>query len=403
MSEMDHTAWLASQMSLAPLTLWVDSPEEQGSGFSKYVTYALCQPNSSVRHRYSDFEKLQATLRLRYSTHGILVPSLPAKTVVVKGAGFHYRRMRGLQMFCEAVASSPYLRSDPAWAAFLEDGSPPDVEKDQNPPCPLRWRQAVDEKGETPPNAGEIIQKFKEEAAKADAEIQNLISKAKSMIASYASLSSSMTDFASATTQFAESETNSIDVLNSLSPSELSSPSATRNSVPNVMARLSTLFSSQISSLANSPEALELLLVESLSYESSQMQDCLSLLKHVDALASSNDKNSRSLAALKAKSTAKMTQEKIDKHNAAVAAAELALEQGREHTDRYIRALVTLTLPSVSSARRDRISRLSLHLGAVARGLASVQGEAAGRFFDAMEVDGADANAGGSTVLEALG
>ena len=72
-------------MTLAPTAIWLDSPQEKGSGFSKYVDYAVCQPSKSVRHRYSDFEKLHATLKARYGTYGLLVPSLPKKNVVLKG------------------------------------------------------------------------------------------------------------------------------------------------------------------------------------------------------------------------------------------------------------------------------------------------------------------------------
>jgi len=95
-----------------------------------------------------------------------------------------------------------------------------------------------------------------------------------------------------------------------LSTSELNSGVAA-SSPPNVIARLSTLFSSQVSALSNIPDALNLLLVESLDYEGSQMSDFLTMSKHVATLASQNDSNERTLNSLRNKSTAKMTEEKV--------------------------------------------------------------------------------------------
>ena len=228
------------QMKLEDPRIWIDSPEEKGSGFSKvrqrlpclslclfvclidltfrsrngwfsfhdsvlvlalspprpaltalisllrrprlqYVDYALCQPSKSVRHRYSDFEKLHSTLSARYATYGVLVPSLPKKNVMLKGAGFHFQRMRGLQMFCENVARNPYLRDDPAWTDFLEEGRALVVEKEGVPPPPPRWMQAIDS-NVTPSNSGEIINACKVESTRAEKNFADLIAKAKSLI-----------------------------------------------------------------------------------------------------------------------------------------------------------------------------------------------------------------------------
>lgn len=63
--------------------------------------------------------------------------------------------------------------------------------------------------------------------------------------------------------------------------------------MPNVLARVSTMFSAQLSSYTTAPDALNLLLVESLEYESSQMLDFHSMSKHVEKLAGDNDRVSR--------------------------------------------------------------------------------------------------------------
>ena len=144
------------------------------------------------------------------------------------------------------------------------------VDKNPMPPPPTRWMEAV-EALNTPLNSGELIAKFKSETIKCDSEIQNMIARSKAVIASYASLANSFADLATASTQFSEAETNDIDTLNTLSPAELSSGAAS-SSVPNVLSRISTMFSSQVSALKNTPDALNLLGVEALSYESSQMQ-----------------------------------------------------------------------------------------------------------------------------------
>ncbi|GMH83279.1 hypothetical protein TL16_g09540 [Triparma laevis f. inornata] len=377
MSE-DHVSWLASQMSISPVTLWVDSPEEQGSGFSKYVTYSLCQPNKSVRHRYS----------------------LPKKTVVMKGASFHFQRMRGLQLFCEKVAANPYLRMDQAWLDFLEEGKAVIVEKNPLPDPHPMWMKAV-EANETPSNGNEMVAKFKAESTKCDQQITAMIAKTKALIASYNSLAASTTDLAAAAVSFSEVETNEIDSLNSLSAKELADGAAA-SSVPNVLARVSTMFSTQLSSYTTAPDALNLLLVESLEYESSQMLDFHSMSKHVEKLAGDNDRNEKNLNSLRNKNTAKMTEEKIQKHNEAIEAAEKLLESSKAHCDRYIRALTTLTLPDLITSRRERIKVLALHLGAVIKSVSASTLSSADNFFKAMDSSGESAINSGSIVLEAL-
>ncbi|GMH76584.1 hypothetical protein TrRE_jg11575 [Triparma retinervis] len=354
----------------------------------------------SVRHRYSDFEKLHATLKARYSSYGVLVPSLPKKNVVLKGAGFHFQRMRGLQMFCEKVAANPYLREDQAWVDFLEEGRPLVVEKEALPMPPKRWMEAIKDL-ETPGNAGEMIAGFKTESVKAEKLLNDMIAKSKVMISSVSSLALSITDVATSSVNWSESETNDVELLNTLSSSELSSDAAT-SSPPNVIARISTLFSSKVSALSNTPEALNLLLVEALDYEGSQMVDFNLLCKHVDKLASLNSSHESTLNKLKGKSTAKMNEAKLAAHEEAIDQAEKILSGSKQHCDLYIRALTMLTLPRVVAERRERIKILSLHIGAVTKAIAAHMLAASDTFFDAMGVNGNDYIDSASMVLEAL-
>ena len=115
---------------------------------------------------------------------------------------------------------------------------------------------------------------------------------ARSAPATIGALSLNLTDLATSTVNFSESETLDVEYLNSLSQAELSNGAAD-SSVPNVMTRLSSLLSTQVSTLTSVPEALNLLLVEALDYESSQMADFNALAKHVERLASENDRNER--------------------------------------------------------------------------------------------------------------
>ncbi|RLN49561.1 hypothetical protein BBJ29_004957 [Phytophthora kernoviae] len=81
------------------------------------------QHQEGVRRRFRDFEWLRAVLHARYI--GLLVPSLPDKTItVLKGDAFVQSRMRGLQRFLNGIMETPYLRSDAAVASFL--GEPGD-------------------------------------------------------------------------------------------------------------------------------------------------------------------------------------------------------------------------------------------------------------------------------------
>jgi len=150
----------------------------------KFYTYAVSYEgyenpvgSGSSRHRYSDFEKLQATLRHRYQTHGILVPSLPKKNVLLKGQSFHNQRMRGLTIFCEKVSASPYFRNDDSWSAFLT-GNPSFATSNASvlPPCNPRWEQAV-LATETPSNCNELLAKFKSESSQVENTLVGLISK----------------------------------------------------------------------------------------------------------------------------------------------------------------------------------------------------------------------------------
>ncbi|RLN69670.1 hypothetical protein BBJ28_00025451, partial [Nothophytophthora sp. Chile5] len=117
----EHQRWSAEAVR-EPLLLNVSAPETRGSYLKKHTTFLVTkEPHvDGVRRRFSDFEWLRFVLHARYT--GLLIPSLPDKTApVLKGDAFLASRMRGLQRFLNAIASSPYLRSDAAVASFLDD------------------------------------------------------------------------------------------------------------------------------------------------------------------------------------------------------------------------------------------------------------------------------------------
>jgi hypothetical protein len=397
----DHAAWLLTQLSLPSDPIWVDQPMEEGSGFSKYVTYAVCTTTHSVRHRYSNFEKLQATLKARYGTYGLLVPSLPKKNVVLKGASFHFQRMRGLQIFCEKVSSNPYLRNDSAWKSFIDVGGQLEIERDATPKPPEMWMAAVDAT-ETPTNSGELVANFKREAALAEATINALIVKAKAVTTNMLNLGMAIGDMASAAVAFSESETNEIDTLNSVSTKELND--GVHNSVPNVMSRSAQLLSSSMGSLTTTPDAINLLFIECLEYEGSQMYDFGLLAKHVDKIVADCDRNEKSLSTLMTKNTTKLTDAKLLAHTECIEHTEKLVEEGKVYLDKYIRALCKVTMPAVCTERKQRIKLLSLHLAAIMKASAAHNVAASDAFFDAMRVEdgGLDATQSGSMILESL-
>jgi len=155
-----------------------------------------------------------------------------------------------------------------------------------------------------------------------------MILKAKAFSSNLQALSSSVGDLASASNAFSETETNSIDYLNALSPADLAGAGG-HNSVPNVLSRCGQLLSRCLGSLAVSPDAVNILFVESLEYESSQLADFLSLAKNVDTIVRDCDRYERALTSLVRKDTAKLNEVKLQQHTQAIAAAENMQEQGK--------------------------------------------------------------------------
>lgn len=83
----------------------------------------------SVRRRYNDFAWLRDTLVTKYS--GLFIPALPA-TTKLRGATQHFtgekidihgdfvkNRMSQLHMFVQQLCRIPFIRTDPAFIAFV--------------------------------------------------------------------------------------------------------------------------------------------------------------------------------------------------------------------------------------------------------------------------------------------
>ena len=110
-----------------------------------------------------------------------------------------------------------------------------------------------------------------------------------------------------------------------------------KSSVPNVLSRVSTLLTSNTTPLSELPEALNMLLVESLEYEAMQLFDFTLMLKHVDKLVGDNDKFEKAEFSLERKNLSKLTEDKIAKHEEALKEAGLMLAAGKKHLDFFIR------------------------------------------------------------------
>ena len=356
------------------------------------------------RHRYSDFEKLHLTLHTRYGQFGLLVPSLPPKNILLKGAGFHFSRMRGLSLFCEAVASNPYLLDDDAWQKFLVPDASivaevPDPLKLPTPP--VRWMQAVDNQV-TPQASGELLAKLRTEAKASAQAVHDLNDKSRKCIAALVVLGSTTQDLAAAFTSISEMETNDVDHLNSMTGAELLSNNGS-NSVPNLYTRAAQLLSTNVSPLNSLPDAMSVLLVESLEYEASQMTDLHEMVRHIEVIVAANDKLERTLVALQIKTTAKMTQDKIDLHTASIEEAKRLLDNGRLRLDKYIRALCAVTLPLVATGRRERVRNFLNLFAAAIKAVAGVAVKGAEVYVAATPgADADDANTCASTILENL-
>jgi len=382
----------------------VDDPQEEGGWGQKFYTYNVSYDSfenpvgsGASRHRYSDFEKLQATLRNRYQSHGILVPSLPKKNVVVKGKAFVLQRMRGLTMFCQCVAGNPYLRNDDAWTAFLA-GNPSFATQNSTvlPPCPPRWEQAVNA-FTTPSNSGEMLANFKVESGLVENTLMNLVSKANKLVAAAGALSSATSELGQLTSDFSDAETNQVDHLNTLAADDDSS-----SSVPNVLSRVANLFIAQAPALESLPDVLSVLLVESLEYESMQMYDFSNMVKHVDKLVSDNDKFEKAQFALERKNTTKFTEDKMKKHEEAIEEAGKILEVGRAHLDFYIRSICMVTLPQIAKERKVRMRNIFMLFAATMKSITNGAQAGLDEFFANNGADFAEWNSNADDILTKL-
>ncbi|TYZ52310.1 hypothetical protein PybrP1_002893, partial [[Pythium] brassicae (nom. inval.)] len=115
--QREHETW-CEQVLRERATTTVGEPESRGMYLKKHTTFAVTlEPQHyRARRRFSDFEWLHDVLQARYV--GMLMPSLPEKTVL-KSDAFIQSRIRGLAIFLDCVVQSPYLRSDEAVSSFF--------------------------------------------------------------------------------------------------------------------------------------------------------------------------------------------------------------------------------------------------------------------------------------------
>ena len=113
------------------LQIEVSDPHRAGEGMSKHVEYKVTywstlsgytNVSGCVTRRYSDFEWLWK--QLRATTDGIIVPSLPQKTLVANddptSAAIEARR-RHLAVFVARIAAHPIMRESKDLQIFLEE------------------------------------------------------------------------------------------------------------------------------------------------------------------------------------------------------------------------------------------------------------------------------------------
>ena len=113
------------------LQIEVSDPHRAGEGMSKHVEYKVTywstlsgytNVGGCVTRRYSDFEWLWK--QLRATTDGIIVPSLPQKTLVANddptSAAIEARR-RHLAVFVARIAAHPIMRESKDLQIFLEE------------------------------------------------------------------------------------------------------------------------------------------------------------------------------------------------------------------------------------------------------------------------------------------
>jgi len=102
----------------------VTDPQKNKGGMSSYVDYAVKtflnkSSPTTVRRRYSHFFWLREALRRMFP--GFPVPALPSKNKVFNFKKHKTERIRGLEMFVNAVLFDVHLACTPIFKAFITD------------------------------------------------------------------------------------------------------------------------------------------------------------------------------------------------------------------------------------------------------------------------------------------
>lgn len=135
-----------------------------------------------IRRRYSDFEAIRQTLRMRYNHMGVVVVGLPPKKIVGNADKHHLlERARGLSIFCQEIMTSPWLSNDNDWIEFCGG-----KRKGEN--IGYKMLLAALALVEVPPSPLARIVRLKEECKIVDVHLQALLCSTRVMQASYKSL-----------------------------------------------------------------------------------------------------------------------------------------------------------------------------------------------------------------------
>ncbi|OQR84631.1 hypothetical protein ACHHYP_13130 [Achlya hypogyna] len=283
-SHEEQEEW-RSQAARNPVLVSVSEPESRGSYLKKHTTYLVQQEpqNTRVRRRFSDFEWLHTTLCARYI--GMLVPSLPEKTVY-KSEAFIRGRMRSLALFLNHVVASPFLRQDASVVGFLtvvDDGEWDHVKKssavmEHAGEGHLRWMKCLLHT-EVPEDAEQLLVGLKRDAEFVDKCCSDLLSSSKRLADKSAAYAKELSDMATLFQQWKTTEyVNAVDKSPDLNA---------------MLANTSTAVGAWSEVYQHQPVIHELMLHEGLKYIAHQVKDFKELLKVRDVAIVQFDKSSR--------------------------------------------------------------------------------------------------------------
>ncbi|EQC37454.1 hypothetical protein SDRG_05057 [Saprolegnia diclina VS20] len=279
-----HEQW-RGQAARNPILITVSEPESRGSYLKKHTTYVVQQEpqNTRVRRRFSDFEWLHTTLCARYI--GMLIPSLPEKTVY-KTEAFIRGRMRGLALFLNHVVASPFLRHDASVVGFLnvvDDGEWDHVKKssvvmEHAGEGHMQWMKCLLHTT-LPDDADQLLLNLKRDAEFVDKACNDLLLCSKRLADKSAAYAKELTELA---THFQQWKATEYVTVSDKAPE-----------VQSILGHTTTAIGAWSELAQHQPVIHELLLHEGIKYIAHQVKDFKELLRVRDLALVQFDKSNR--------------------------------------------------------------------------------------------------------------